>query len=109
MYNTVSSSLEIILNAERMISMHICKKDQVLFKHRVIEDRVCVSTYFPLTLHFGSLASTLAAISSGTPTTTSALLVRRLRIGIWPASGPIVVSKGVETGHLTSPVSLGSL
>jgi hypothetical protein len=49
-------------------------------------------THFPLTRHFFSAsssdASSRAATARSTPTTTSALFVRRLRSGNAPASGP---------------------
>lgn len=64
------------------------------------------STHFPLYLHFSPLLSSFSATSSSMATMTSALLVRRLRMGNEPASGPMAVSNGVEVGHLTSPVSL---
>ena len=44
--------------------------------------------YLPLTLHFSSRASSASATERGIPTTTSALLVRRLKRGNEPASGP---------------------
>ena len=69
-----------------------------------------------------SSLSSRAATSSGRPTITSALLVRKAATGIVPAKGPNAcsarklprrglhvpraVSKGVEAGHFTSPVSL---
>lgn len=64
-------------------------------------------TYRPSYLHFlFSSSSSLSATPWSTPTTTSALFVRRLKIGNEPARGPIAFSKGVEAGHRMSPVSL---
>ena len=50
--------------------------------------RIRVFAYLPLTLHFSSRASSASATERGTPTTTSALLVRRLKRGNACASGP---------------------
>jgi hypothetical protein len=89
-------------------------------------------THFPLTRHFFSAsssdASSRAATARSTPTTTSALFVRRLRSGNAPASGPArawsagardgganaggapsAVANGVCAGQRTSPVSLRKL
>ena len=44
--------------------------------------------YLPLTRHFSSRASSASATERGIPTITSALLVRRLKRGNEPASGP---------------------
>lgn len=85
--------------------------------------------YLPFTLHFSPRASSASATERGTPTTTSALFVRRLRRGNACASGPTeivvrgkwrgrwgekkansptAVSNGVSTGHWTSPVNLST-
>ena len=45
-------------------------------------------TYFPFTLHLSPAWSSLSATAWGIPTATSALFVRRLRIGKSPARGP---------------------
>lgn len=91
-------------------------------------DKSAEQTYLPLVRHFSSRTSSASATEHGIPTTTSALLVRRLRSGNAPASGPggkkrggmidvrcgerdspTAVSNGVSTGHRTSPVNLYQL
>lgn len=59
---------------------------------RTSKNRSTCRTHFPFTLHFSPAWSSLSATSWGTPTATSALFVRKLRIGKSPARGPC--SKG---------------
>ncbi len=48
-------------------------------------------TYFPLYRHFSPLSSSFSATCLSTPTMTSALFVRKLRMGNDPESGPVEI------------------